>query len=76
MDFMFWGTISLIVIGFIVLASMKKSMERKLALLIANKESAKSEQTSANPIIFWIVAVAVWGIISIFLVVRLFSVYS
>lgn len=75
MDLLFWITVSFIVIGIVVLASMKKSMERKVVLIIENEENMESEQISAKPVVWWIWACAVWGIVSMFLVVWLFSVY-
>lgn len=53
MDSLLWITVGFIVIGFVVLVCMKRSMERKLALI---KENEESEQNSPKPIIRWI-----WG---------------
>ncbi len=75
MDLFFWLTVSFIVIGFVVIASMKKSMERKVALIIENEESMEKKQISNKPVIWWIVGATAWGLVSIFLVVRSFSVY-
>ncbi|NEU31249.1 hypothetical protein GN156_10700 [bacterium LRH843] len=75
MGLLLWVTVGFIVIGFVVLVSMKKSMERKVALIIENKESMESKQISTKPVVWWIVGAAVWGIVSIFLIVRSFSVY-
>lgn len=74
MDFFRWFTVGFIVIGFLVIASMKKSMERKVALLIENEESMTSKQISNKPVIWWIVGAIVWGLVSMFLVIRSFSV--
>ena len=75
MDLLLWITVGFIVIGFVVLASMKKSMERKVALIIENEESMESKQISTKPVIWWIVGATVWGLVSMFLIVRSFSVY-
>ncbi len=76
MDSLLWITVGFIVIGFVVLVSMKKIMERKLALIIENEESMESEQISPKPIIWWIRGSVLWGIVSIFLIVWSFSVYT
>ncbi|WP_438350438.1 hypothetical protein ACP8HI_07225 [Paenibacillus sp. FA6] len=75
MDLLFWISVGFIVIGFVVLVSMKKSMERKVALIIENEESMESKQISNKPVIWWIVGATVWGLASMFLIVRSFSVY-
>ncbi|MEC0239771.1 hypothetical protein P4H66_07855 [Paenibacillus dokdonensis] len=75
MDLLLWIIVGFIIIGFVVLASMKKSMERKVALLIENKESMESKQILTKPVVWWIVGVTVWGLVSIFLIVRSFSIY-
>ena len=75
MGLFLWVTVGFIVIGIVVLVSMKKSMERKVALIIENKESMESKQISTKPVVWWIVGATVWGIVTIFLIVRSFSVY-
>lgn len=75
MDLLLWITVGFIVIGFVVLVSMKKSMERKVALIIENEESMESKQISNKPVIWWIVGATVWGLLSMFLIVRSFSVF-
>ena len=75
MDLLLWKTVGFIVIGFVVLVSMKKSMERKLALIIENEESMESEQISTKPIVWWIGGATVWGLVSMFLIVWSFSIY-
>ncbi|RST77165.1 hypothetical protein D4T97_001315 [Siminovitchia acidinfaciens] len=75
MDLLLWITVGFIVFGFVVLVSMKKSMERKVALIIENKESMESKQISPKPVVWWIVGATVWGLVSMFLIVRSFSVY-
>ncbi len=64
MDFPLWLTIGFIVIGFVVLVSMKKSMEKKVAFIIENKDSMESKQISPIPVILWIVGATVWGVVS------------
>lgn len=76
MDSLLWITVGFIVIGFLVLVSMKRSMERKLALIKENEESMESEQNSPKPIIRWIWGAVLWGIVSMFLIVWSFSVYT
>ena len=72
MDSLLWITIGFIIIGFIVLVSLKKSMESKLAFIIANMESEESS-TKTKSIIWWIVSAAAWGIVSIILIVWSFQ---
>lgn len=50
-------------------------MEMKVALIIENEESMESKQISYKPVIWWIVGATVWGIASMFLIVRSFSVF-
>ncbi|AVR00407.1 hypothetical protein ACTWPF_03775 [Oceanobacillus sp. M65] len=59
MDPLFWIAIGFIIIGFIVLISMKKHME-------SNKASTKQ-------ILWWIAGTTAWGIVSMTLVVWLFG---
>ncbi|MFC7319820.1 hypothetical protein [Halobacillus campisalis] len=72
MDVLLWITIGFILIGFVVLVSMKRSMESKLAFIKENPESADSSIKS-KAIIWWIVSTTAWGVVSIFLVVLVFS---
>ena len=72
MDLLLWITVGFIVIGFVVLVSMKKSMDGKVALIIGNEES---KQISNKPVIWWIVGATVWGLVSMFLIVRSFSIF-
>ncbi|HEY4599803.1 MAG TPA: hypothetical protein VIG73_00700 [Cerasibacillus sp.] len=76
MDLLPWVTVGFIIIGIVVLASMKKSMERKVALIIENKDSKDSKQISTKPVVWWIVGATVWGVVSIFLIVWSFSIYK
>lgn len=73
MDLFFLLTVGFIVIGFVVLVSMKKNMEMKVALLIENEQSITNKQISNKPVIWWIVGVTVWGLVSMFLIVWSFS---
>lgn len=75
MDLLLWITVGFIVIGFVVLVSMKKSMEIKVTLMIENKESMKRKQMSPNPVVWWIAGATVWGIVSICLIIWSFSIY-
>ncbi len=68
MDSSLWIIIGFIIIGFVVLVSLKKSMESKLAYIKANMEN-KENSIKTKSIIWWIVSVAAWGIVSIILIV-------
>ena len=59
MDLLLWITVGFIVIGFVVLVSMKKSMETKVILITENKESMESKQISPKPVVWWLVGVTV-----------------
>ncbi|WP_404441919.1 hypothetical protein LG307_11430 [Sutcliffiella horikoshii] len=74
MDLLFWITISFIITGFVVLISMKKGMESKLAFITANTEGEESS-TKARSIIWWIYSTTAWGIVSMFLIVWCFHNY-
>lgn len=75
MELLLWITIGFTVIGFVVLVSMKKSMEMKVALIIENKDSMENKQISSKPVVWWIMGATVWGIVSMFLLVWSFSIY-
>ena len=68
MDSLLWITIGFIIIGFVVLVSMKKGMETKLAFITANMESEESSRKSKS-IVWWIVSAVAWGIVSMILIV-------
>ncbi|WP_010677082.1 hypothetical protein [Bacillus timonensis] len=68
MDLFLWIIIGFIIIGIVILASMKKDMESKLAYITANMEVEESS-TKATPIIWWIVSTTAWGIVSMILIV-------
>ena len=71
MDLLLWITISFIIIGFVIIFSMKKSMESKVAFIKANPESEEN-LSKAKSVIWWICGTFAWGIVSISLVVRCF----
>ncbi|MFA1738077.1 hypothetical protein [Lysinibacillus fusiformis] len=76
MNLLLWITLVLIVVGLFVLMSKKKSMEERVAFAIENKEDSKEEkQTSTKPVVWWIVGATVWGLVSMLLIVWVFSVY-
>ncbi|WP_338120378.1 hypothetical protein [Bacillus infantis] len=50
---------------------MKKNMERRVAAL---KRDGESSGISSRPVVWWIIATTVWGIVSMGLVVWWFSV--
>lgn len=70
-----WITLVLIVAGLFVLMSKKKSMEERVAFAIENKDSKEEKQTSTKPVVWWIVGATVWGLVSMLLIVWIFSVY-
>ncbi|ALC85146.1 hypothetical protein AM499_04445 [Bacillus sp. FJAT-22090] len=74
MDLLLWITIAFIITGFVVLISMKKGMESKLAFITANMEGEESS-TKAKSIIWWIVSTTAWGIVSMILIVWCFHNY-
>ena len=74
MDLLLWITIGFIIIGFVVLISMKKGMESKLAFITANMKEEESSK-KAKSIIWWIVSTTAWGLVSMILVVRWFHNY-
>ncbi|MEF7494411.1 MULTISPECIES: hypothetical protein [Lysinibacillus] len=69
MDLLLWITIGFIIIGFIVLTSMKKGMESKVAFI--NEENS----FKAKSVIWWIWSSTAWGIVSMFLVIWCFHHY-
>jgi len=73
-DLLLWITIGFITIGFVVLISMKKGMESKVAFIKANMED-EGNSSKAKSVIWWIWSTTAWGIVSIFLVVRCFHNY-
>ena len=74
MDLLLWITIGFIIIGFVVLTSMKKGMESKVAFIKANMED-EGNSSKAKSVIWWIRGATAWGIVSIFLVVWCFENY-
>ncbi|WP_291759987.1 hypothetical protein [Lysinibacillus sp. UBA5990] len=75
MNLLLWITLVLIVAGLFVLMSKKKSMEERVAFAIENKDSKEEKQTSTKPVVWWIVGATVWGLVSMLLIVWIFSVY-
>ena len=75
MDLLLWITIGFIIIGFVVLASMKKGIEYKVAFIKANMEDEENSSKSKS-VIWWIVSSTAWGIVSMFLVVCCFNHYG
>lgn len=74
MDLLLWITFSFITIGLVVLVSMKKNMESKVAFIQANMKDEENA-TKAKSVIWWIWGATAWGIVSIFLVVWCFQNY-
>lgn len=71
MDLLLWITIGFIIIGFIVLTSMKKEMESKVGFIKANMDDEENS-SKAKSVIWWIWSTTAWGIVSIFLVIWCF----
>ncbi|MFD2681904.1 hypothetical protein [Bacillus seohaeanensis] len=71
MDLLLWITIGFIIIGFVVLTSMKKDMESKVTFIKANMEDEENS-SKAKSVIWWIWSTIAWGIVSMFLVVWCF----
>ncbi|WP_226673366.1 hypothetical protein [Rossellomorea aquimaris] len=71
MNLLLWMTIGFILIGFIILTSMKTKMEDKLAYLTSNSEGRESS-IKAKSIILWIASATAWGIVSIILILWCF----
>lgn len=74
MDLLFWITIGFIIIGFVVLIFMKKSMESKVAFMKENPEDDENS-SKAKTVIWWIYGATAWGIVNIYLVGRCFDYY-
>ncbi|TFD94403.1 hypothetical protein [Jeotgalibacillus sp. R-1-5s-1] len=64
--------ITIITAGFVFLFSMKRKMEWKVAFIKENSEHPDAKAHSQS-VIQWIAAAALWGIISMGLVVWSFS---
>ena len=75
MHLLLWITVGFIVIGFVVIFSMKKSMEMKVNLMLEHKDSMESNEISSKPVVWWIAGATVWGIVSMLLIVWSFSIY-
>lgn len=60
MNLLFWITFAFIIIGSVILAFIRRNVKSK-------------KITSPKTIVWFIVGTTVWGITSIFLVVRLFG---
>jgi len=67
-DLLLWVTIGFIIIGFVVLSSMKKDMESKVAFIKLNMEE-EGNSSKAKAVVWWIWSTTAWGIASMFLVV-------
>ena len=70
-DLLLGITISFITIALIVLLTMKKSMESKLAFITENVDDVDNT-TKAKSIIRWIAGTTAWGIVSMLLIVLCF----
>ena len=61
MDLLLWITTGFMLIGLVVLVSMKKGMERKVAFIKANVEDEEN-LSKAKSVIWWICGVTAWGV--------------
>ena len=75
MDLLLWITIGFVMIGFVVVFSMKKGIESKVAYIKANVEEEEENLLKARYVILWIWGVAAFGIVSMSLVVWCFQNY-
>ena len=67
MDLLLWITTGFMLIGFVVLVSMKKGMENKVAFIKVNKEDEEN-LSKAKSVVWWIWGVTAWGVGAISLV--------
>jgi len=72
-DLLLWITTGFMLIGLVVLVSMKKGMETKVAV-IANMEDEENS-SKVKSVIWWIWSTIAWGVGGIFLVVWWLSNY-
>jgi len=66
-DLLLWITTGFMLIGFVVLVSMKKGMESKIAFIKANMED-EGNLSKAKSVIWWICGATAWGVGAISLV--------
>ncbi|MBD7908271.1 hypothetical protein H9659_08010 [Sporosarcina sp. Sa3CUA8] len=76
MNLLLWIKVGFIIVGFFVLISMKKYMEKRVALAIEYKDIMEGKQISPYPVVWWIWGAVLWGVISIFLIAWSFSAYT
>ncbi|WP_404406341.1 hypothetical protein [Jeotgalibacillus malaysiensis] len=72
MDLLLWFTIAFLVIGFVVLMVLSKSMKNRVEFLKSNPDLEDGEK-EAKPVIRFIWAAVAWGVVSMALVVTWFS---
>jgi len=73
-DLLLWITTGFMLIGLVVLVSMKKGMESKVAFIKVNIEDEENS-SKAKSVIWWIWSTTAWGVGGIFLVVWWFHNY-
>ncbi|MGE7926062.1 hypothetical protein ACQKND_23245 [Viridibacillus arvi] len=61
MDLLLWITTGFMLIGLVVLVSMKKGMESKVAFIKANMEDEENS-SKAKSVIWWILGITAWGV--------------
>ncbi|MFB1081595.1 hypothetical protein [Jeotgalibacillus sp. JSM ZJ347] len=69
MDLLLWFTIAFVVIGFIVLMVIRKSVKNRLEFVKNNPE----REGEAKPVIWFVWAATIWGVVSMALIVTWFS---
>lgn len=69
MDLLLWFTIAFVVIGFIVLMVIRKLVKNRLEFVKNNPE----REGESKPVIWFVWAAAVWGVVSMALIVTWFS---
>ena len=74
MDLLLWVTIGFVIIGFVVVFSMKKGIESKVVFIKENIED-EGNSSKAKSVILWIWCTVAWGVVSMFLVVLCFKNY-
>lgn len=70
-----WLVFMFIAGGLTVLLLSKKVMEKRVEWLKEAEKSLAEQKVIANSVIWWIIGAVVWGLTSIFLVIKLFAIY-
>ncbi|WP_041123932.1 hypothetical protein [Jeotgalibacillus alimentarius] len=73
MNLLWWTTIAFFMIGLIVLLVASRSVKARLGYV---KNNPDADPAAVKPVIWYIRATTIWGVISIGLVVSCFHVYT